>query len=548
MGQVADHLNTKSDQKIQLDATAVGKGLAKYRQTIMFAITALIVMSIAAGIAATKVNNVIANLAETQLIDLAEENTRKDARHIQSMVAGGGMMPSMGQDMAAVGGVAQMARDSDGSMAMSTSDSMAMSTSDSMVMASSDIGPGDNAPFTLDLLIGSSELTKFFSGLLEGLDVVESRLFSPAGETLWSDYLHSDPTKHQKIQINDALAGAISSTLLKDRNIIGLDGTVRTMDVVETFVPLRDSPTSPVVGVLEIRREVGTDLDQLVNETKSTVVWTTVATMAGLFLALVGFVVVSDRMIYRSNQRELALVEGRLAERSRAQQQIAASEKLAAMGQLSAGVAHDLRNPLGAIKNAAYLLKKKMTSDGAIDPNSKFARYFEIIEQQVAKSNETITDLLTFSRVRPPSLTGTDIDLVLKEFLESWVGEDNVELSQHVDPDLSTVMADGDQLQRVFLNLANNAQEAMPNGGRLTITAKSVNKNVEIEFKDTGEGISDENIEKIFDPLFTTKTKGTGLGLAVCQEIVKRHGGTISARRNEESTCGTVIQVILPAI
>ena len=137
---------------------------------------------------------------------------------------------------------------------------------------------------------------------------------------------------------------------------------------------------------------------------------------------------------------------------------------------------------------------------------------------------------------------------MLKEFLESWVGTDNVELSQYVDSDLSPVMADGDQLQRFFLTLANNAKEAMPNGGRLTITAKSVNKNVEIEFTDTGEGISDENIERIFDPLFTTKTKGTGLGLAVCQEIIKQHRGTISARRNEDSTCGTVIQVKLPAM
>jgi signal transduction histidine kinase len=259
-------------------------------------------------------------------------------------------------------------------------------------------------------------------------------------------------------------------------------------------------------------------------------------------------VVVSDRMIYGFNRRELALVEGRLAERNRAQQQIAASEKLAAMGQLSAGLAHDLRNPLGAIKNSAYLLKKKMTSNGVIDANSNIGKYLEIIEQQVAKSNGTITDLLTSSRVMPPTLTSTDIDLVLKEFLESWVGTDNVELSQYVDSDLSPVMADGDQLQRVFLNLANNAREAMPNGGRLTITAKSVNKNVEIEFTDTGEGISDENIERIFDPLFTTKTKGTGLGLAVCQEIVKQHRGTISSRRNEESTCGTVIQVKLPAM
>ena len=108
-------------------------------------------------------------------------------------------------------------------------------------------------------------------------------------------------------------------------------------------------------------------------------------------------------------------------------------------------------------------------------------------------------------------------------------------------------MPDGDQLQRVFLNLANNAQEAMPGGGKLTITAENVNSHVEIKFTDTGEGISEENVGKIFDPLFTRKEKGTGLGLAVCQEIVQRHGGTISARPNEEPCGGTIFEVILPA-
>ena len=122
----------------------------------------------------------------------------------------------------------------------------------------------------------------------------------------------------------------------------------------------------------------------------------------------------------------------------------------------------------------------------------------------------------------------------------------NVELSLHVDPNLPSVMADGEQLQQVFLNLANNAQEAMPGGGRLTITAKNLNSHLEITFTDTGEGISDENMGNIFDPLFTTKTKGTGLGLAVCQEIILRHGGTISVRRYEEPPGGTIFEVKLP--
>lgn len=108
-------------------------------------------------------------------------------------------------------------------------------------------------------------------------------------------------------------------------------------------------------------------------------------------------------------------------------------------------------------------------------------------------------------------------------------------------------MADGVQLQRVFLNLANNAQDAMPHGGRLTILARDINGHVAIHFIDSGEGISDEHLGKIFDPLFTTKIQGTGLGLAVCQEIITQHGGTILARRNEDSPSGMVFEVVLPA-
>lgn len=229
-----------------------------------------------------------------------------------------------------------------------------------------------------------------------------------------------------------------------------------------------------------------------------------------------------------------------------AQDEIVRTEKLAVIGQWSGGVAHDLRNPLGAIKNASYMLKKGLDSDNVIDANHKLGRYVEIIDQQVIRSNKIITDLLTFVRVGAFTLTETDLDQVLAESLETMLKNDNVELFQLLDPDLSPVMADGDQLQRVFLNLANNAQEAMPDGGKLTITAKNVNNHVEIKFTDTGEGISSENMGKIFDPLFTRKTKGTGLGLAVCQEIILRHGGTIGARPNEEPSGGTIFEINLP--
>lgn len=213
----------------------------------------------------------------------------------------------------------------------------------------------------------------------------------------------------------------------------------------------------------------------------------------------------------------------------------------------SGGVAHDLRNPIGAIKNASYIIKKRLTSDGVIDADGKLMSFVEIIDQQVDKSNKIINDLMTFVKVGAFTLTETDLEHVLEETVETMLKRDNVELLQVLDPDLSPVMADGDQLQRVFLNLANNAQEAMPNRGKLSITAKNVNNHVEILFTDTGEGISEENIGKIFDPLFTRKAQGTGLGLAVCHETVLRHGGTISARRNEEPSGGTIFEVKLPA-
>ena len=225
------------------------------------------------------------------------------------------------------------------------------------------------------MLASPSGLPAHFGNLVEGLGVLESRLFSPAGEIRWSTGSYTGEQPPNAL-VNSAVDGDISSVFIRDRILVGLDGNERTVDIVDTFVPLRDSSTSPVVGVLAISREVGTDLGQLVNETKSTVVWTTVVTMAGLFFALVGFVVVSDRIIHQSNQRQIAVVESQLAERDRAQkdsiraqQLIAASEKLAAMGQISAGVAHDLRSPLATIGSHAFMIKKRLVSDGTIEAN-----------------------------------------------------------------------------------------------------------------------------------------------------------------------------------
>lgn len=124
----------------------------------------------------------------------------------------------------------------------------------------------------------------------------------------------------------------------------------------------------------------------------------------------------------------------------------------------------------------------------------------------------------------------------------------NLKLSTDIDPDLSSVMADSEQLQRVFLNLANNVQEAMHDGGELTVYGTQRDGQVEISFTDTGSGIADEYMDKLLRPLFTTKSGGTGLGLAVCQEITNKHGGTLDVTNNAGSKGGATLAVMLPTM
>jgi signal transduction histidine kinase len=225
-------------------------------------------------------------------------------------------------------------------------------------------------------------------------------------------------------------------------------------------------------------------------------------------------------------------------QRIEAQEQLLRAEKLAVIGKLSAGVAHDLRNPLGAINNAAYYLKRRLGATEVAQSNPRIGQFLQVIEDQVQHSNQIITDLMGFVRISPLSLSPTNLGETIQDMLPSIEVRNNVRIVKRFGPELREVLADPEQLRRVFMNLTMNAQEAMPDGGELTISTRMVNGFAEVAFSDTGIGISDENLKKVFDPLFTTKTKGTGLGLAICQEIVARHSGIIgvASKPGEGST------------
>ena len=197
-----------------------------------------------------------------------------------------------------------------------------------------------------------------------------------------------------------------------------------------------------------------------------------------------------------------------------------------------------MRNPLGVIKNAVYYIKSKLPED------PKLQKHIAIMEKEIANSNKIISDLLGFSRAMPPAISSQDINGVVEETMEVVEIPKNVKLVRKLGADLPNAMADPDQIRQVFVNLSLNAIQAMSEGGQLEIATRRKDSFIEVEFTDTGCGIPEENLKKLFDPFFTTRARGIGLGLAVTQGIIERHNGSIEVRSEVEK--GTTFVVELP--
>jgi len=226
------------------------------------------------------------------------------------------------------------------------------------------------------------------------------------------------------------------------------------------------------------------------------------------------------------------------------QEQLIRSEKLAAIGQLAGAVGHELRNPLGAIKNAIYYVKGKVAKSELGQKEPRVIEFLDIADDEVNSSNKIINDLLGFSRVGKPAVSPARIKEVVGDALSHLTIPENIEMVKKLDADLPEVNIDTDQVRQVLVNMIMNAVQAMPEGGKLTIGAKRKDKFLEVEISDSGCGIPKEATGKIFDPLFTTRAKGIGLGLAVCKAIIDRHQGHIEVE--SEVGKGTTFTIRLP--
>ncbi len=219
------------------------------------------------------------------------------------------------------------------------------------------------------------------------------------------------------------------------------------------------------------------------------------------------------------------------------------AERLAGVGQLAAGIAHEIRNPLGNINSSIqYCLKKYELPD-------QIVQYLEIILRNSQNANKIIKELLDFATPRELDLRMGSISAVLKraiELVEARIKQNGVKIDLMIDEKLPQINLDSKWFEQTFLNFILNANDAMPHGGVLTIKVTKRNNKIVITFTDDGCGISTDEIEKIFDPFYTTKDEGTGLGLSFVYQVITAHDGDVDVE--SEVGVGTKITVKLPII
>jgi len=235
---------------------------------------------------------------------------------------------------------------------------------------------------------------------------------------------------------------------------------------------------------------------------------------------------------------DLAIIED--AYQAEYQRRQATAERLATIGKVAGGIAHELRNPLNVVKTSVYFLMnaKNATSE-------KKQAHLERIERQVGLADGVITALNDFARLPAPELIPVEIEACLRDILELASLSSGIHIEWEFPAAGVAALGDRSQLGIVFSNLIRNARDAMPQGGILRLGASRSDGTVAITFQDSGKGISPENLPHIFEPLYSTKAKGIGLGLSISRDIVERHHGALSVK--SEPHVGTTFTVQLPA-
>ena len=342
-----------------------------------------------------------------------------------------------------------------------------------------------------------------------------------------------------------ALEGSSKSHIISHGSLFQLYFSHDTgLKILRTMAPFYldldiATKTEPIMGALEIVLDITEDFRGIMKQQILTMS-TAVLIMFFLFITLL--------MIVRRAEQ---ILERRQQEKERLEQQLNQSERLAGLGRMVAGVSHEIRNPLGIISSTAEILAKRMHQ---YEPQNKLA---DIILEESNRMNGVVTEFLDFARPQAPKAEPCMISDVMERNLTHLTPQFEkigIRVQRRISPDLGPISIDPDLLYRSLLNIFNNAIQAMPDGGILTVGIEKVRENGKqfqrITVSDTGDGIPEEAKKNLFSPFFTTREKGTGLGLAIVKNIVEGHGGHIEIespveKDSEGNLFGTLVSITL---
>jgi len=302
---------------------------------------------------------------------------------------------------------------------------------------------------------------------------------------------------------------------------------------IRTFIPFRGvnpfTNEENIFGVFEL-------IQDMTQEYESTVKLQYL--IFGLSILIMGLIFVALLLIVRKAER---IILKRAEEQRELESQLNQAERLAALGKMCAGVSHEIRNPLGIIRSTAELM------GGMPDSTEPQKKLSNVIVEESSRLNDIVTEFLDFARPMEPTFQECDLQEIINrnlQFLKPELDKGDIALRCNMDSRSYKLRADPQLLYRSFLNIFINAIQSMENGGTLTVNVDEHKDHFDVRIRDTGCGISENNLNKIFDPFFSTKEKGSGLGVSIVRNIIEGHGGTINIESKEGS--GTQVAIRLP--
>ncbi len=296
--------------------------------------------------------------------------------------------------------------------------------------------------------------------------------------------------------------------------------------ITRSIIALPIKHREQILGVLEVLNKRGPDAF----DSEDLEVLAIVASQIGI--------AIQNAKLYTRLRQQFTLTEAELKE---TQARLLRSERLAALGQLAQGIAHEVRNPVTSIGGFAKRLKK------ALPENDPVAHYVDIILKETSRLEQMVQDLEQFTRMPKPEIRQARLLAILQSALKVWEMEDRsdqIEVNMETLPEDPAVFVDRELMEQALINLLRNARDAMPHGGIISISTSWEDKWLVLSIKDTGSGIASEELPRIFDPFFTSKTRGSGLGLTTVNRIVNEHGGEVEILSTPGD--GTEARILLP--